>query len=403
VNRGLSAVLTGFLPGPEDTLLLRACLHAGESGRWASDSWLARLRADDLSRETVKSFLPLLFRAVRTHSINVEPWFLTILKTAALREELRTRTYRSIAGRVLSALSNRVPPVIPIGGVVLGETVYPDAALRHSHDVEILVQDDDHDPIGRSLIALAFTTSGTNEDGSLELVHPSGLPLVLRRALFEIPFYNAGLREMTTRARDAVILGSRVPVLSPADVLLHTSGRAACPRGRESHRWVADAWFIIHHHPDLDWETFLQAATHASLALPVSVALEYLAEALDARVPASVLSRLAVASSSGPPIGRELALLGARSAGRGGFRHLLRQAGDWSVRLQVIRWILAPSPTYVRWVSRHARCQLLPAQYVSRPASYLARRVRSALRRTVGWFTRARLRYFSSLVPSQRS
>jgi hypothetical protein len=33
----------------------------------------------------------------------------------------------------------------------------------------------------------------------------------------------------------------------------------------------------------------------------------------------------------------------------------------------------------------------------------VARRARSALGRSVGWFTRARLRYLSSLVPSQRS
>ena len=169
----LSAVLSGTLPRPEDTLLLRACLHAGESGRRACEAWLARPRSTDLPREAVKSFLPLLFRAVRTHSIGVSQSFLTILKTAALREELRTRTYRLIAGRVLSALANRIPPAIPIGGVVLAETVYPDPALRHSHDIEILVEPDDIDEVGRSLIALGFTASGTEKAGGLELVHAS--------------------------------------------------------------------------------------------------------------------------------------------------------------------------------------------------------------------------------------
>jgi hypothetical protein len=346
--------------------------------------------------------LPLLFRAVRTHSIEVSNAFLTILKTASLREELRTKTYRVIARRVLSVLANREYPAIPIRGVVLGETVYPDPALRHSHDIEILVGDGDPDEVGRSLIAAEFSPSRTlSRSGPNEFVHPSGLPLVLHRGLFEIPFYNEGLQVMKARARTELILDTRVPILSPADTLLHICGHAACSVRRDSHRWVGDAWFTIDRYRDLDWELLLAAARQAHLALPLLVMLPYLREQLDSPVPVAFLDRLAQAASRTPPIGRELALHGARLSPRGGFRHLIREAGHWHGRLQVVRWMLSPSRAYVSWVSGRRRSWLVSAEYVARPVRYGSRRTRSVLMRVVRSIDRALRARASRLAPHQ--
>src|SRR5262249_14493381 len=148
---------------------------------------------------------------------------------------------------------------ILLKGAALGETVYPDPSLRHSHDIEILVQDLNLPEVAQLLSEAGFVPSetklGRGRD-SLQLVHESGLPLVLHRTLFEIPFYNTALLQICSRARTVLLLDTPAQVLSPSDVLFHICGHAAYSVSRESCRWISDAWFIVDRYRDLDWDLF---------------------------------------------------------------------------------------------------------------------------------------------------
>jgi hypothetical protein len=395
----LSEALSVILPTPEATLLLRACLDKGTSGKRACEAWLGNQTEPEnqVIGERTKAFLPLLFHAVQTHRIDVPGDFRTILRTAAWREELRTRTYRRICRNVFAALAGKQIPAIVLKGAALAETVYSNPALRHSHDIEILVEDRELEKIVGLFISLGFTPSRkASRVGSenIELIHESALPLVLRRELFQIPFYNAALSDICSRTQIAIICDIPVRVLSPADALFHVCGHAAYSPSRESFRWISDAWFIIHKHPDLDWDLLLDCARWSHLALPLWVMFDFLSKDLNAPVPRSFLDRVSFAASRNKSIEGELALLGARSSPRGGFRNLIRKTRNWSGRALIIKWMVFPSPTYVRWVSQTRGLWLLPLQYFYRPISYVSRRtwptLKSVLRR-IGLGGRAKI------------
>lgn len=378
----LADALSVILPAPEDTLFLRACLQADESGARACWSWLkghGDLK-NELSREFVKALLPMLFHAVQMHGIELDNSRLTILRTAAFREQLRTDIYRRICRNVFSALAKERISAIVLKGAALAETVYSDPALRHSHDIEILLEDRDLKEITSLLIPLGFAPVGTKSRRGLtgmEFTHASGLPLVLYRSLFQIPFYNSIQPAVWQRSRITILAETAMRVLSPADALFHTCGHASYSPSRGSYRWISDAWFIVDRHRDLDWDLLLDCAQRSHLILSLSVALRYLSEELHAAVPSTFLDRLVAAAAKTDALGRELALFGARSAPRGGFKNLLRKARGCRGRVSVIKWMLFPSPTYLRWVRQVHRPWLLPFHYVHRVVTYGVRRIRS--------------------------
>ncbi len=382
VKPSLSDALSVILPAPEDTLLLRACLQPGESGDYACKTWLKEHPEPKkaIKKESVKALLPLLFRAFRNHGVKADNAFLTILRTAAVREEVRTKTYRSICRNVFSILAGSGIPTIVLRGAALADTVYPAPALRHSHNIDILTEPRHWDSIASLLASLGFVLmkkEASTDCPKVVFEHRSGLPLVLQRNLFEIPFYNPTISALWSRSQTCVIADVAVRVLCPGDVLLHLCGHASYSPSRESFRWITDAWFVINRHRDMDWQLLLDCAYRNHLTLPLSVALAYLSKDLSAPVPSTFLSSLFIAAAKSTPIGRELALFGARSDPRGGFRTLLRRAKGWRGRALVIQWMLFPSPSYLLWVQQIQRSWLLPFHYVSRPVKYIARRLGS--------------------------
>jgi hypothetical protein len=174
----------------------------------------------------------------------------TVLKTAALREELRIRSYRAIRRRVLQALAAANLHPIVLKGAALSELVYPHAALRHTHDVELLIPTSEWDQLDPALAPLGFSGAASSPGASRrELTHVSGLPLVLHRRLFRIAFYNAPQDNVWMRTEPATLDGIAVQVLSPADMLVHACGDALHSLSLGSCRWIVDAWFLLDRRP----------------------------------------------------------------------------------------------------------------------------------------------------------
>jgi hypothetical protein len=374
----LSTALSGLLPTPDQTLLLRACLCSAEAGRKAYAAWSAQQgeRRYEPQEEFVKSLLPLLFSALRRSGAEVDPLFLTILRTAALREELRTKTYRRICREVFSTLTTTAIPYIVLRGATLSDTVYDDPALRHSHDIDILLGESDPSRTISLLAALGFIRSGTAETSEwsdIQLIHTSGLPLVLHRHLFDIAPYNTDSENIWARSRLQTIADGPVRVLSPADALLHVCGHASYDLSRESPRWACDAWFLVDRCQNLDWEVLLHSAARSRLALPLSVMLDYLAEELRAPIPSGVLTRLHAIASRAETVDCELALWGARVGTRVRLKDIIGLARDWHTRIRVLKWLLLPSPAYLRSIRQMPRPWLLPFYYAYRPLRYTIR------------------------------
>jgi hypothetical protein len=380
------------LPTEEQTQLLRVCLHSGEPARQAWRAWQEHVGdIASAARENgeIKGLLPLIYHSLRRNEIETDKDVLSTLRTAYAHEQLRHTAYREIFQNVLSAFAREGIAAIVLKGAALADAVYDEPALRHCHDIDLLLEGPDLSRVARLLPALGFAPLNhdlgpTWQDAQAE--HSSGLPLALHRSLFRVSPYNEAFGDVWRRSEAQTIADVSARVLSPADSLLHVCGHAFSSWGRRSLRWVCDGWLIIRRYPQLDWECLLDRAEQGHLVIPLSVTLGYLAEELHTPIPRMILERLARRASQHDGFARDLAVSVARASVPGGFGRLLRMAWTWPTRARLLWWMLVPSADYVRWFFHVRRTWLLPFYYVHRPLGYVVYRVKSYLdRRSGSW------------------
>jgi putative nucleotidyltransferase-like protein len=375
----LLGLLSAILPTSEETELLRACLWPGEAGAEAWRKW-SREIADPAAflrqeKEGIKGLLPLLFDTLQTNGVVVEGEFRTYLRTAYLRDQLRSRTYSQICRDVISTFAGAGIPAVLLKGAVFAESCYKSPELQHAHYLEILIRDEDLNRAVATLRPHAFTcasTAGWEEDG-VELVHESGLPLVLHRRLFRLPFYSINMEEIWTRSGIEVIYDTPTRVLCSTDNLFHVCGSVFDLEPYHSLRWVCDAWFIIQRSPNLDWKLLTEFAHESRMVLPLMIATHYLSESLNAPIPASFIAGLQAAALETRPIEGEAALFTVQTSARGGLKKIILSCDDWPTRKFVLKWALLPSLEYMRCVYRVPTTLLLPFSYLDRPLRYLLR------------------------------
>jgi hypothetical protein len=382
--------LSTVLPSPEQTQLLRACLWAGTASAQAWRDW-SREIADPAAflrqeKDGVKGLLPLLFDSLQVNDVSVEGNFCTYLRTASLRDELRSHTYAHISREVIKTFASAGIPGALLKGAALAETCYKSPALQHAHYLDILIRDRDLTRAVEILRPYGFTcaSSGTGSElPDVQLVHESGLPLILHRRLFRLPFYFVNIEDVWARSRTEVINGVPTRVLCHSDNLFHICGSVFDLEGHQSLRWVCDAWFIIDRCPNLDWDLLLVCACGSQTALPLLITLTYLRDALNAPVPVSVLTGLRDAAVRADRIYHEAALFSVQTSARGGLGKILRNCSDWRTSVSVVQWALFPSPAYLRWI-HDIRCSwLLPFYYPYRPLKFIVRQIWFFARRQI--------------------
>lgn len=383
------AALSAMLPSPEQTWLLRACLLDGEDGREAWRVWQTlagdpkAAMAED--RWSVKRLLPALYSALRRNGAAVDATLLPYLKLAYVREQIRSRTYLRICGEVLTILHDADVPVVLLRGAALAATVYLDPALRHCHDLALLVERSDVSRAAEALQRQGLERlpvgdgAGAARGPAALLRHETTLPVELHTHLFGVPLYELPPSEVWPQTRTVEIAGASARVLAPADSLLHVCGHASYSRGRESLRWVGDAWHLIAVHPDLDWELLCQSAQRSRLTLPLAVMLRYLSAQLGATIPEVALEQLERHARQASAVERDVALHGARVGACESLGVMLRRVpAGWRVRAQIIAWLLWPSREYVRDIVGVRGPAAALMHYVRRPVGYARRYLRRA-------------------------
>lgn len=378
----LSHPLSILLPTEEQTWLLQACLWSGKQGEQAWEKWSGDIGdpANFLREDTegVKGLLPLLFHSLQDKDVSIDKEFHTYLRTAYLRDELRSKAYSEICRDVASTLNTAGISAVLLKGAALAETVYPLPVLQHSHYLDILINNNDLSRAVALLPSLGFARSSEPnrcEWKKCEFVHESRLPLVIHRRLFGIPFFHIPMEEVWARSGTHMISGVPTRLLTPADNLFHICGSVFDPERHESLRWVCDAWFIIHRCPDLDWDLLVSCARRSQTALPLFVTVSYLADALKAPIPSCVLTQLREAALEADKICYEAALFSVQTSSRGGLTKILRSCDDWRTLAFVVKWALFPSPRYLGWI-HEIRCSwLLPLYYPYRPVRYIVRQL----------------------------
>ena len=370
----LRDAMGAVMPGRVETSLLRACLLPGEAGREAwkslereSGDLRALFRADHGSR---KRLGPLLASALRRNAIPADPELLTVLRTSHLREELRAEIYCGILSDVLGGLESLDLPVVVLTGAAFGATLYDAPVLRHSHDIDLLVREEDVDRAAGVLESRGFRRTGPSQ-----LEHRRSLPVNLHRWLLPSQDTGFSFEAVWSRSREAKVAGRPASILSPGDSLFQVLGRAALSPNRRSLQWACDAWLLTGRMDERDWEVLVDQVAASRLALWFWVMLDYLALELLAGVLVPVRSAVEAGAARAGAEERDLALYAARADSGSSGMGQVRRGSTAGARARLLAWLLFPSPRYMRSAYGSRGSSGLPAMYLRRLLRYATRSI----------------------------
>src|SRR5439155_15430049 len=138
------------------------------------------------------------------------------LRLAYMREQMRSATYLRICADVLETLERDAVNVIVLRGAA-AVSLLADPALRHCHDIDLLVRPSD---VERAVDALERRGLGSPDatlkqaSSGVTLRHASGLPIALHTRLFDAPLYDLSFDDVSSRTRNAPLGGRAIRVLS---------------------------------------------------------------------------------------------------------------------------------------------------------------------------------------------
>ncbi len=383
----LSDTLSVLLPDARDTELLRAALAPGSEGR---DSWVRwREGVRDVKsalaegRPVLTHLLPLLHANTRRNGAEVDKEFRLAMAAATLQEERRVESVFEILADALEILKAAGVDATVLKGTALAASVYPAKALRHCHDIDLLVSSDRLAHAEEVLIqsgryrSLEKDPSGSDR----RVVHASGLPLELHSRLLRFSSDKQAEETVLVRRQTLRSGGQELPILSKGDALWHVWGHAASGGNRGTLQWVADAWHLIGRFTPADWEAFRASVCEMGQALSAYVCLRYLFRTLGAKVPDSELRFLQGAAQHVGRRARDRALAGALHGGRTSLHDLRAATRSVRSRLSFIRWRVLPLRDYLATIYPERSRLGAWALYLKRILNYAFRPIRHAARR----------------------
>lgn len=325
----LSDALSAILPTSDQTMLLRACLWTGEAGRKAWMKWhdSALHPKEALKKaEWVKELLPLLYHSLEQNHVDLDQSFRTCLRMAYVYEELRSQTYRQIFKETVSILTASGISFLVLGGAPLIKGVYNDWALRHCHDINLILKKED---LKRAIDVLSaqenFVSGGK---------HVSGFPICLASFLFN----NLSITEVLKNAEEVEIDGVTMKTLCVTDYLLFILGRTFSSPSRNSLRWVCDVYFLLlKRSMQIDWDFLFHRTAESRLILPFWVMFNYFTKELKAQIPSFFLNQLAKAKTTSQDY--KTTLLAASESSRG-FKNLFKHSKSLRERIFLSKTLL---------------------------------------------------------------
>jgi len=383
----LSYTLSVLLPQACDTVLLRAALAPGSEGR---DNWVRwRESVHDVRsalaerRPLLTHLLPLLHSNTRRNGAEVDEEFRLAMAAATLQEERRTESVFEILADALEILRAAGIDATALKGTALAASVYPTRALRHCHDIDLLVSSDRLPHAEEALIQSGrYRSSEEGPPGSdRRVVHQSGLPVALHGQMLRF-FSDRRAEDAVLARRQTLRSGDRTfQILSSGDALWHLCGHAASWGNRGTLQWVADAWHLIERLDPADWSAFRADVCEMEQALPAYVCLRYLSRTLGASVPEAELRFLRGAARRAGRRARERALAGALHGGQTSLHDLRAATRSVRSRLSFIRWRVLPSQDYLTAIYPESLRLGLWTLYPRRILNYAFRPIRHAARR----------------------
>ena len=340
-------LLNGILPSPNTTAFLLACLAPPPLALQAWQRWRApRSPLQGLvdAETDLRALSPALASALFAAGAQLDRQDATWLRAALLHEQLRSRRYRQILAEVLAILNQAGVPFLLSRGAAVAETVLPQPWLRHCHDIDLLVPQENLRDAAAVLMHEGLREQPVRGPGR-SFLHPRGLPIRLHARLLPPPFEGPPLGPIRERAPRLPVLGTTVCRPAADDLLVHIAAHAVFSPSRRSAQWVADAHAVVGRDRP-DWVRLRQTAAASGLSAPLAVGLGYLSAAIGTPVPAATLAGLAADACGATRLDRDLLIHAARLGGGSWLVDLWRNSGGRS-RLTFVRWTLAPDRAYI--------------------------------------------------------
>jgi hypothetical protein len=136
-----------------------------------------------------RDLLPLVALLQRRHGLSGPDWLLSRLRTAAVLEERRLGAVRKTTAEILAVPAVAAAQPLVIGGLGIGETVYPDPASRHTGILALMLAAGTALPrLARELEPHGYRIRRAGRRAlywpflpwaRVELVHPSGFQVYL--------------------------------------------------------------------------------------------------------------------------------------------------------------------------------------------------------------------------------
>jgi hypothetical protein len=207
--------------------------------------------------------------------------------------------------RVLEGLGSAGVPVIPLKGVALSESLYGDAALRVSADLDVLVPRECVARAWTVLRELGYVMAAHEErvdaseldlllESNIEYAFASpeaaGCPVELHWGIaWRWPHSAPAIADLWADARPRPFLGAPAHALGPEWELLYLAVHAA------RHRWESLKWLVDIHEVcrrgGLDWEKVWAKADRFGLTEVLQISLQASAALFDTPLPSSPPAR----------------------------------------------------------------------------------------------------------------
>ncbi len=349
-RRALLAALSALTPSDVETDLLLACVGEHEAAAHAWRRFVSAVpRPDELFRADTgrrKRLAPLLLRGLKGAGVDLPSHLATVLRTATVREDLRAAEYYRIAGELTDALTEAGIPFVMMGGAALGLAEYDEPALRHSHELDLLVGPGDQGSAVEALERRGLYRRPQDRPRLwTTLRHRTGMPVRLKTRMFGLPAYRSDWGEVRARARTVRLRGRDVAIPGRVDAMLRTATDAAYRPGSASLHWATDLVRLSAGLDSSGWMDVTASGLRSGTALPTAILLAYVRDALGAPVPDDGALRLLETID---PVARDAALYAARKGPGGGAKALLSRVEAVGDRARVARWLALPSPDFLR-------------------------------------------------------
>lgn len=223
---------------------------------------------------------------------------------------MRTAALAELAGALLRRLTADGLPAIVLKGLVLGETVYRDAAHRPMHDADVLVRRADVPAVLD--VARTLGLERFDDRHSLAFDVRFGAAVVLTRSPRDLTApsidlhwrlldhmalggaADAWLAGAWARAVARDVAGVRALALATPDLLVHVAAHLAIHHACDGLLGLCDLALLTRGRAGaVDWAAVVAVARSAGLGGAVALALEAARAMLGADVPGEVTARLA--------------------------------------------------------------------------------------------------------------